>query len=172
MALYPSVQKRVQNEIDGVVGTDRLPTYEDRPSLPIVEAVVRETLRWRPVLPLAVPHTAVKDDIYKGYYIPKGKLTSRPNYQYPCSLFFRDNCDGELVVGFKLCEGHLVHFDVLRAVSQDETVYEKANSFYPERFLNLDGTLINDKVEYAFGYGRRYISFAGHVLLFVTHYLK
>lgn len=76
MALYPSVQALVQNEIDRVVGTDRLPTFEDRPSLPLVEAVVRETLRWRPILPLAVPHTTSEDDVYKGYYIPKGRHLS------------------------------------------------------------------------------------------------
>jgi len=76
MALYPAAQKRAQDEIDRVVGRGRLPTYEDRASLPIVEALVREALRWRPVGPLAIPHTAAKDDIYKGYYIPKGKLTS------------------------------------------------------------------------------------------------
>ena len=67
---------------------------------------------------------------------------------------------------------HLVHFEhVLRALSQDETVYEKANSFYPERFLNPDGSLIDDQVEYAFGYGRRCVSFTRHILPFVTHYL-
>jgi cytochrome P450 len=72
MALHPAVQKRIQDEIDRVVGTDRLPTFEDRPSLPLVDAVVREILRWRPVVPLAIPHTAIKDDVYKGYFIPKG----------------------------------------------------------------------------------------------------
>ena len=64
----------------------------------------------------------------------------------------------------------LVYFKhVFRAVSQDETLYPNANSFYPERFLNLDGTLTDDKVEYAFGYGRRYVlSFTTYVLLFVV----
>ena len=76
MALHPAVRKRIQDEIDRVVGTDRLPTFEDRPSLPLVDAVVRETLRWRPVVPLAIPHTAIKDDVYKGYFIPKGKHIS------------------------------------------------------------------------------------------------
>ena len=76
MALHPAVQKRIQDEIDRVVGTDRLPTFEDRPSLPLVDAVVREILRWRPVVPLAIPHTAIKDDVYKGYFIPKGKHIS------------------------------------------------------------------------------------------------
>lgn len=76
MALYPSAQKRIKDEIDRVVGMDRLPTFDDRTSLPHVEAVLRETLRWRPAFPLAVPHTTVKDDIYKGFYIPKGMLIS------------------------------------------------------------------------------------------------
>ena len=76
MALYPSVQKRIQDEIDRVVGKNRLPTFDDRSSLPYVEAVLRETLRWRPALPLAMPHATIKDDIYKGFYIPKGKLIS------------------------------------------------------------------------------------------------
>jgi cytochrome P450 len=52
---------------------------------------------------------------------------------------------------------HLVHFKyVLRAVSRDETVYRTADSFYPERFLNPDGALIDDEVGYVFGYGRRF----------------
>lgn len=76
MALYPSVQKQIQDEIDRVIGIGRLPTFDDRTSLPHVEAVLRETLRWRPAFPLAVPHATVKEDIYKGFYIPKGMLIS------------------------------------------------------------------------------------------------
>jgi cytochrome P450 len=52
MVLYPDVQRRAQAEIDSVVGGDRLPTFEDRASLPYVESVLRETLRWHPVGPL------------------------------------------------------------------------------------------------------------------------
>jgi cytochrome P450 len=52
MVLYPDVQKRAQAEIDSVIGTDRLPTFEDRASLPYVDAILRETLRWQPILPL------------------------------------------------------------------------------------------------------------------------
>ncbi len=89
MALYPSVQKRVQDEIDRVVGSDRLPTYEDRPLLPIVEAVMRETFRWRPVGPLAIAHTTVKDDVYKGYYIPKGMMLYTTSYHYSCMFILQ-----------------------------------------------------------------------------------
>jgi phospholipid N-methyltransferase len=42
MVLNPEVQKRAQEEIDAVVGGDRLPNFDDRPSLPYIEAVFRE----------------------------------------------------------------------------------------------------------------------------------
>ncbi|KAJ6559130.1 cytochrome P450 [Mycena vulgaris] len=73
MAIYPEVQQKAQNEIDTVIGTNRLPEFEDRPSLPYTEALYRELTRWRPVLPLGVAHATSADDIYEGYFIPKGK---------------------------------------------------------------------------------------------------
>ncbi|KAG1837779.1 cytochrome P450 [Suillus subalutaceus] len=69
-----TVMKRAQAEIDSVIGRDRLPTFEDRASLPYIDAVVRETFRWQPVTPLGVPHATSSDDIYNGYFIPKGAL--------------------------------------------------------------------------------------------------
>ncbi|KAJ6508848.1 cytochrome P450 [Mycena sanguinolenta] len=72
MALYPESQKKAQTEIDTVVGSNRLPEFEDRASLPYVEALYRETMRWRPALPLSVPHASNEDDTYNGYFIPKG----------------------------------------------------------------------------------------------------
>ncbi|KIJ07390.1 hypothetical protein PAXINDRAFT_121055 [Paxillus involutus ATCC 200175] len=72
------VQKRAQAEIDEVVGLDRLPNFDDRPHLPYVEAVLRETLRLYPVVPLAVAHATVSDDVFEGYFIPKGS-TVVPN---------------------------------------------------------------------------------------------
>lgn len=71
MVLYPKVQVKAQAEIDTIVGLTRLPSFEDRPSLPYVEAILRETLRWMPALPL-VPHATLSDDIFEGYFIPKG----------------------------------------------------------------------------------------------------
>jgi hypothetical protein len=52
MSLYPDVQARAQHEIDEVVGTGRLPGFEDRTSLPYLNALVKEVLRWNPVTPL------------------------------------------------------------------------------------------------------------------------
>ncbi|KAG1879039.1 cytochrome P450 [Suillus subluteus] len=74
MVLYPDIQKRAQAEIDSVIGRDRLPTFEDRASLPYIDAVMRETFRWQPVAPLGVPHATSSDDVYDGYFIPKGTI--------------------------------------------------------------------------------------------------
>lgn len=46
MVLHPEVQKEAQAEIDAVVGHDRLPDFNDRPSLPYIDRIVQETLRY------------------------------------------------------------------------------------------------------------------------------
>jgi len=73
MALYPDVQKKAQEELDKVIG-NRLPEFNDRPNLPYINAMVKESLRWQLVTPLAVPHMATEADEYNGYYIPKGTI--------------------------------------------------------------------------------------------------
>ncbi|KAJ6622792.1 cytochrome P450 [Mycena sp. CBHHK59/15] len=72
MATHPEIQRKAQDEIDSVIGTQRLPNFNDRPSLPYIEALYREIMRWRPALPLSLPRATTEDDIYNGYYIPKG----------------------------------------------------------------------------------------------------
>ncbi|GBE77800.1 Multifunctional cytochrome P450 monooxygenase af510 [Sparassis crispa] len=73
MTLYPDVQRRVQEELDAVVGTDRLPTFEDRSSLPYIECLLKEVFRWNAIVPLgAFPHASIDDDTYKGFDIPAG----------------------------------------------------------------------------------------------------
>ena len=51
IVLHPKVQAKAQEEIDRVVGSGRLPGFDDRPNLPYIEAIYLETLRWRPVVP-------------------------------------------------------------------------------------------------------------------------
>lgn len=68
------IQTKAQAEIDAVTGRERLPTFDDRPRLPYVDAICRELLRWRPPIPLAVPHAATEDNVYEGYFIPKGAM--------------------------------------------------------------------------------------------------
>ena len=54
MTCYPEVLKRAQEEIDRVVGTDRLPSFSGRSKLPYVEALMKETLRWENVVPVSM----------------------------------------------------------------------------------------------------------------------
>jgi cytochrome P450 len=74
MVHNPAVQQRAQEELDRVVGRDRMPTFADRDQLPFIVATVRETLRWKSVTPLGVPHQSTQDDWYEGYFIPKGTV--------------------------------------------------------------------------------------------------
>ncbi|KAG6381871.1 cytochrome P450 [Boletus reticuloceps] len=83
MVKNPRIWKRAQAEIDAVVGMDRLPEFEDRQYLPYVDAIIRESLRWKPIVPMGVPHAVTSDDIYKGYYIPRGTAISRDKNRYP-----------------------------------------------------------------------------------------
>uniref|UniRef100_A0A8H8CKD5 Cytochrome P450 n=1 Tax=Psilocybe cubensis TaxID=181762 RepID=A0A8H8CKD5_PSICU len=72
MTVHPSIQRKAQEEIDRVVGSSRLPALADRKALPYVEAVYREVLRLYPPLPLGLPRATSEDDVYDGYFIPKG----------------------------------------------------------------------------------------------------
>ncbi|KAJ3761410.1 cytochrome P450 [Lentinula raphanica] len=74
MVMYPEVQAKAQAELDRVVGRDRLPSFEDMQHLPYIRAIVRESLRLNPVDPLGLQHRSIEDDIYNGYFIPKGTI--------------------------------------------------------------------------------------------------
>ncbi|KAJ7123073.1 cytochrome P450 [Mycena epipterygia] len=72
MILFPRCQQQAQAEIDRVIGSGRLPIFEDRAHLPYVSALCREILRWHPSVPLGVAHAVNEDDIYQNCLIPKG----------------------------------------------------------------------------------------------------
>lgn len=72
MTKWPQVQLEAQAEIDRIVGEERSPTWEDYSKLPYVIACVKEAQRWRPVVPLAFPHSLAEDDWIEGMYLPKG----------------------------------------------------------------------------------------------------
>ncbi|EMD36021.1 hypothetical protein CERSUDRAFT_52757, partial [Gelatoporia subvermispora B] len=71
MALNRDKQLKAQAEIDAMVGKDRLPTIGDRPHLPYVNAVIKETMRWQPAVPMGLPRRTFEDDEYNGHFIPK-----------------------------------------------------------------------------------------------------
>ncbi|KAN0101198.1 Cytochrome P450 [Tylopilus felleus] len=122
MLNHPEVQHRAQLEIDHVVGGQQLPDFEDRPPLPYVDAVLRESLRCRLVGPLGIPHATTKDDVYEGYYIPQGAM-----------------------IMANVCMAGQYH-TMRTGIQAQRCPYH--------RFLE-DGSLNDDKITYAFGFGRR-----------------
>ncbi|KAI0155792.1 cytochrome P450 [Pestalotiopsis sp. NC0098] len=71
MVHHPEWQTRVQQEIDEQC-EGKLPTISDMPKLPILRACLKETMRWKPNVPTGVAHEMEQDDVYQGYFLPKG----------------------------------------------------------------------------------------------------
>ncbi|KZV68637.1 cytochrome P450 [Peniophora sp. CONT] len=147
MALYPDVQRKARSEIDQIVGKGRLPDFSDRPGLPYISAIVRETLRWNPPAPQGIPHLLVEDDEYRGYHIPKGSiivgniwhiLHNQAAYAYPTDFEpERHLADGKLApdefsraafgFGRRVCPGKAFAEDLLwLLVAQVLSVFEIA----------------------------------------------
>ena len=97
MTLYPDVQRKAQAELDRVIGPDRLPSFEDRDSLPYIAALVSEVYRWIQATPLSsffssssrmsmtdylftcfnlVVRSTTDDIIFEGYLIPRGTIVN------------------------------------------------------------------------------------------------
>ncbi|AEO62931.1 uncharacterized protein THITE_154420 [Thermothielavioides terrestris NRRL 8126] len=66
--------RKAQQEIDRVVGKDRLPIMDDIPNLPYTNLILQETYRMNPLSPLGIPHASLADDVYNGMFIPKGTI--------------------------------------------------------------------------------------------------
>lgn len=134
MIQHPEELKKLQAEIEFVVGASRLPTFEDLPQLPRLRAVVKEVLRWRPVTAGGIPHMSTKDDTYvlddgTTYFIPAG-TNIHPNQW---------------------------------AIHRDEALYPDPDSFRPERWIEPEWPTYREPLETfpniqhfsSFGFGRR-----------------
>jgi cytochrome P450 len=101
MILFPEVQNRAQEEIDRVVGHDRMPTMDDAPNLPYIRACVKESLRWMPTIIMGVPHSVIQDDSYMGYKIPQGATIINNVWCVLWPIVLRMTTDNS-----PLCTGH------------------------------------------------------------------
>lgn len=73
--VQPDWVKRAQAELDKVCGNaERLPTFADLGHLQYIQAVAKETLRWRPLVDVGVNHMCTEDFEFEQYYFPKGTL--------------------------------------------------------------------------------------------------
>ncbi|XP_044080245.1 cytochrome P450 2U1 isoform X2 [Neovison vison] len=74
MSLNPDVQEKVQEEIERVIGADRVPSLTDKAQMPYTEATIMEVQRLTVVVPLAIPHMTSEKTVLQGYTIPKGTV--------------------------------------------------------------------------------------------------
>ncbi|KAF8018601.1 hypothetical protein BT93_H3482 [Corymbia citriodora subsp. variegata] len=68
----PELLNKAKEEINRVVGQERLVQESDIPHLNYIKACAREAFRLHPIAPFNVPHVALSDAIMAGYRIPKG----------------------------------------------------------------------------------------------------
>lgn len=147
MLIRPDIQKRGQEEVDRVVGQDRLPTMEDYDQLPFIRCCIKETLRWMPTVVLGVPHNVTKDDSYLGYQIPKDSTII--NNVWSVLGRFSAPQSPRLIVP-------------TRAIHMDETRSPEPRLFNPDRFKDIPSTLYQSVIgdvakrdNFVFGAGRR-----------------
>ncbi|THV02348.1 cytochrome P450 [Dendrothele bispora CBS 962.96] len=119
MVLHPQNFKKAQEEMDKVIGVNRVPSIEDRGDLPYLECVLKEVYRWNPAAPLGIPHRLMEADVYNEHYIPEGSTVvaniyamlqecSNPRQFHPERHLKGDLIDPqELVFGFgrRRCPG-------------------------------------------------------------------
>jgi len=91
MVLFPDVQKRIQAELDAVVGRKRLPNFEDRASLPYLEATIKESLRFHPPTPLGIAHRLSEDDVVQGKKTNLPPLSTKQSSSIP--VFPKRKCN-------------------------------------------------------------------------------
>ncbi|KAI5889746.1 cytochrome P450 [Schizophyllum commune H4-8] len=175
----PQAQRRAHEELDAVLGPletadgapGQLPDMSDEPRLPFVTAIVRESLRWMPVTPLAIPHayTGEEPDVYKSYTIPARSIVIanvwaivHDEEAYPEPYAFkperfldidgklnpavRDPADIAFGFGRRLCPGrHVAYASVWIAIASILRVYNIEKAKLP------DGTPIEPFPEWTTG---------------------
>ena len=162
MALYPEVQKKAQAEIDAVVGPTRLPDFHDRPSLPYINAVVKESSRWNLVLPFSRVFFFLLWSSLLIWWVPKVFLTCLPSTMNIMASIFRKGQFWSLMHGYYdfliLLVFSIVNFLFFyRSILHDRKAFDNPHEFQPERYLK-DGKLnpdVRDPNCAAFGFGRR-----------------
>ena len=86
MTLYPEWMVRLQKDIDAVCG-DRLPLLSDMPDLPMMRAIVKECLRWRPAVPTGMSFFYLfigqLADVVKAFLMSSRRIASMTDISSP-----------------------------------------------------------------------------------------
>ena len=143
MALHPHVVRKAQDELDRVVGSERLPELSDWENLPYISALLKELLRWTCPTPLGISKRVMEDDTYGVEAITSPPVPSL--LETLGKYYLGDEKSGSST------------YSSSRSVCYDETTFPAPYTYDPERFLKdgkLDGSIGNPE-ECVFGSGRR-----------------
>ncbi|KAM0937871.1 putative flavonoid 3'-monooxygenase [Dioscorea sansibarensis] len=69
---HPDILAAAQKELDSIVGRSRLVSELDLNNVPLLQAIIKETFRLHPPVPLLIPHNAAEACEVAGYDVPKG----------------------------------------------------------------------------------------------------
>ncbi|KAF8748613.1 cytochrome P450 [Rhizoctonia solani] len=138
-ASLPEAQRLAQKEIEETLGKDILPTFKDRASLPYVEALFKEVMRWKPIAPIGIPHRlgSQTDDEYEGRFSSIAKV---------------DYTDDSMPEGLRIPANSTVIANIWNML-RDPNVYQNPENFDPSRFFRENPE--PDPEEVVFGFGRR-----------------
>ncbi|ELU36494.1 cytochrome P450 [Rhizoctonia solani AG-1 IA] len=144
MLHYPEAQRLAQKEIEETLGKDILPTFKDRASLPYVEALFKEVMRWKPIAPIGIPHRlgSQTDDEYEGRFSSIAKV---------------DYTDDSMPEGLRIPANSTVIANIWNML-RDPNVYQNPENFDPSRFFRENPE--PDPEEVVFGFGRRLMKLA------------
>ncbi|KAL3514399.1 hypothetical protein ACH5RR_027116 [Cinchona calisaya] len=71
---HPDVLTKARLELDNSIGQDRLVEESDLPNLTYIQAIVNETLRLFPAVPVLTPHESSAECYIGGYYVPSNTM--------------------------------------------------------------------------------------------------
>ncbi|KAF9445158.1 cytochrome P450 [Macrolepiota fuliginosa MF-IS2] len=172
---FPDAYRKAQEEVDRVL-EGRLPDHGDMESMPYLNALLKEVLRWQPVMPLGFYHAVTCDDIYKGYHIPANSIVI-PNVwalfhdptEFPDPEIIRPERflkDGKLHVsgrdpsplafgfGRRVCQGrHIAESIMLRVAASVLSLFDITKA------VDDDGNVIEPTCEYTTGHSRQPVPF-------------
>ncbi|MCD7464691.1 hypothetical protein HAX54_053238 [Datura stramonium] len=69
---HPKIMKKLQKELEQIVGIDRMVEESDLEKLEYLDMVIKEGFRLHPIAPLLIPHESIEDCKIDGFDIPRG----------------------------------------------------------------------------------------------------
>ena len=160
LMLHPESQMKAQEQLDQVLGCNRLPKFGDLVDLPYVRACVLESFHWQPVVPLGQSRNRMDCQLLT-HTISQQLHTVYPRMtNIKVFLFQREASSWEIHGERRQWTLRNSVLNLFRSMLHDKTVYPNPFKFTPERFLKSDRSYnhtIRDPQSAYFGFGRRWL---------------